>query len=183
MTRVPLYESLRGRLLDGWRRRALSLKAISFGLIGVVNTMVDYSVFLIAGAALSRSPTALSLFDGFAASCRCGDGDTFTLIAANLVSWIVAATGSYIMNSSITFAAESGRKLRLRTYLAFVASGVVGWLANTAALVFAAEVLLFPPWLAKAVAILASFLVNFSLSHFVVFRAHRQPASGAQEDL
>jgi putative flippase GtrA len=31
-------------------------------------------------------------------------------------------------------------------------------------------VLLLPVWLAKLVAILASFMVNFLLSHFVVFR-------------
>ena len=92
------------------------------------------------------------------------------LIAANTISWIVAVTGSYIMNSSITFAAESGRTLKWSAYFAFVLSGVAGWLANTATLLVAAEVLLLPVWLAKAVAVLASFVVNFSLSHFVVFR-------------
>jgi putative flippase GtrA len=42
--------------------------------------------------------------------------------------------------------------------------------------VFAAQVLQFPVWVAKAIAILASFVVNFSLSHFVVFRVRHQPA-------
>jgi putative flippase GtrA len=32
---------------------------------------------------------------------------------------------------------------------------------------------LLPVWLAKAVAILASFVVNFTLSHFVVFRVRK----------
>lgn len=183
MTRVPRHNSLRLRLLDGWRNRTLSLKAISFALIGVVNTLVDYSVFLIARAALSRSPTALSLFDSLAASCHCGNATILSLIAANMVSWIIAVTGSYIMNSSITFAAELGRKLRWRDYLTFVASGVAGLIANTATLVFAAEILLLPVWLAKAVAILASFVVNFSLSHFVVFRAGGRPAGDVREDV
>jgi len=92
------------------------------------------------------------------------------LIAANVTSWLVAVTGSYMMNSSITFATESGRKMRWRDYIAFVVSGIVGLIANTATLVFAAEILLLPVWVAKGVAILASFIVNFSLSHFVVFR-------------
>ena len=91
-------------------------------------------------------------------------------MAANVISWSVAVSGSYVMNSSITFAAESGRRLHWRAYLTFVASGIVGMLANTAMLLFAAEILLLPIWLAKALAILASFAVNFSLSHFVVFR-------------
>ena len=164
-------------------KRTLSLKAISFALIGVINTLVDYSVFLVARAVFSRWPAAQALFDWVSAACRCADPTTVSLIAANMVSWSVAVTGSYILNSSITFAAESGRKLRWRSYLIFIASGIVGWLANTAVLVFAAQVLLLPVWLAKAIAILASFVVNFSLSHFVVFRVRHRPAVDARDEV
>jgi putative flippase GtrA len=164
------YERARTRLVSGWRNRAVSMKAISFGLVGAVNSLVDYSVFLVARAALIRSASALSVFGALADNCRCGNAGTMLLIVANIIAWSVAVTGSYIMNSSITFAAESGRKLRWRDYFAFVASGVAGLIANTATLVFAAQVLLLPVWLAKGVALLASFGVNFSLSHFVVFR-------------
>lgn len=158
-------------LFERWHRRSLTLKALSFALVGVVNTLVDYSIFLIAQASYAQSPAALSLFYTVAISCHCASPTTISLVAANITSWIVAVTGSYIMNSAITFAAESGRKLRWRSYAIFLASGIVGWLANTVVLVFAAQALLLPVWLAKAVAILASFCVNFSLSHFVVFRA------------
>jgi putative flippase GtrA len=109
--------------------------------------------------------------------CHCGNAPTIALIAANTISWFVAVSGSYIMNSTFTFAAESGRKLRWGAYFAFVVSGIAGWLTNTATLLVAAEILLLPVWLAKLVAILASFVVNFSLSHFVIFRA-RTPSSG-----
>jgi putative flippase GtrA len=157
-------------LATAWHHRALSRKAISFGLIGLVNTAIDYGVFLLARAALTHSATALSGIGALSAACRCGDGATLTLVAANLISWSVAVSGSYVLNSSITFAAESGRKLRWGRYLVFVASGVAGWLANTAMLLIAAEIFLLPVWQAKAVAIVAGFVVNFSLSHFVVFR-------------
>jgi putative flippase GtrA len=175
--------SLAGRLhalrfwfLDGWRNGALSLKALSFALIGVVNTSVDYCMFLVARALLARSAAAVSLFASISATCRCAAPTSVALIAANMMSWVVAVTGSYILNSSITFAAESGRKLRWRAYGIFLASGVLGWLANTAVLLFTAQVLLLPVWAAKAVAVLASFCVNFSLSHFVVFRVRHRPA-------
>lgn len=164
------YDSARARLAGLWRNRAFSVKAISFALIGVVNTAVDYCVFLLARAAFEHLPVTLALFAALAQTCRCGRPETILLIAANIISWLVAVSGSYVMNSSITFAAESGRQLRRRDYLTFVASGIVGMLANTATLVFAAEILLLPVYLAKAVAILAAFVVNFSLSHFVVFR-------------
>ena len=161
---------IRAKLGETWRTRTLSLKAASFALIGLVNTAVDYSVFLLAQAVYERSPAAVSAFAALAAACRCGAAPTMLLIAANMTSWIVAVSGSYILNSSITFAAESGRKLRWRRYLAFLVAGIVGLIANTATLVFAAQILLLPVYVAKALAILASFVVNFSLSHFVVFR-------------
>jgi putative flippase GtrA len=160
------------------RARRLGLKAISFALIGVVNTAVDYGVFLLARALLSSSAIGVSVFGAVGNFCHCASAATATLIAANIISWTVAVSGSYIMNSSITFAAESGRKLNRRAYASFVASGIIGLIANTAALLFAAEALLLPVWLAKGVAILASFVVNFSFSHFVVFRAARQPTDG-----
>ena len=182
MIRVSRYRSARAKLAAGWRDRALSLKAVCFGLVGVINTAVDYGVFLFARAEFDQSPAALATFTRLSSACGCGDAAVISLIAANTLSWLVAVTGSYIMNSSITFAAESGRELRWRAYFAFVASGVAGWLANTAALLVAAEVLLLPVWLAKALAILASFIVNFSLSHFVVFRVRPGAENKARND-
>ncbi len=178
MTRVSHYERARAKLLAGWHNRAFGLKAIVFALIGLVNAVVDYGVFLVARAALDRSPPALSAFHSLADVCHCGTATSLSLIAANTVSWIVAVSGSYIINSSITFAHETGRKLRWRAYAAFVVSGLAGWVANTATLLVAAELFLLPVWLAKLAAIMASFVVNFSLSHFVVFRVRGGTSSG-----
>jgi putative flippase GtrA len=170
MTGASRFDTARAKLMDAWRNRGVSVKALSFASIGVVNTLVDYGVFLLVRAALSGSAAGLHAIGSLNDFCQCSNANATTLVVANLISWSVAVTGSYIMNSSITFAAESGRQLRLKAYLTFVASGIAGLLVNTATLLFAAEVLALPVWLAKAVAILASFLVNFSLSHFVVFR-------------
>jgi putative flippase GtrA len=160
------------RLILAWHNRGLSVKALSFAGIGVVNTLVDYSVFLLARAVLARTAGGLATLGALADVCRCGSATTLSLVLPNIISWSVAVTGSYLMNSSITFAAESGRRLRWGAYFAFVASGIVGLIANTATLLVAVELLLLPVWIAKAVAIVASFLINFSLSHFLVFR-HR----------
>jgi putative flippase GtrA len=142
-------------------RLALFRKAISFGLIGVLNTGIDFAVFWI-GAQKFGLP----------------------LILANVLSWTVAVTGSYVMNSLFTFAAESGRKLGWRPYATFLASGVVGLVANTATLVVVASsiapLLFADPGaqlaVSKICAIGASFVVNFSLSHFVVFRRRVEAA-------
>lgn len=161
------FDSVRAGLAG---RRAFGRKAVSFALIGLINTAVDYGVFLLARAALQHSPGTLTSLAKLAAACRCGSTDAFLLIAANAASWSVAMTSSYVLNSWTTFAAESGRKLRWRHYASFAASGLAGLAVNTATLIVAAQFLLLPVYLAKALAILASFAVNFSLSHFLVFR-------------
>lgn len=183
MAQISRSNSTRARLEQAWRKRTLSIKAMSFALIGVVNTVIDYGFFLLAREVYGQTPAALAAFNSLAASCHCAKPETILLIAANTTSWIVAVSGSYIMNSSITFAAELGRKLRWRAYLIFIVSGIVGLIANTATLLIAAQILSLPVWLAKGFAILASFVVNFSLSHFVIFRVRGEPPNDAGKGL
>jgi putative flippase GtrA len=139
------FVRLGGRVLVG--------QAARFAVIGIVNTLVDFGVFLFAFAFLTSS-----------------------LVAANVLSWTVAVTGSYVMNSFVTFAEESGRQLRFQAYAGFVGSGIAGLIANTATLLVAAKLLFLPVVLAKVLAIGVSFLVNFSLARFVVFRPRPSPA-------
>src|SRR5262249_44429508 len=118
-------------------------------------------------------------FASLSALCKCGGAAMFSLIAANTIAWIVSVTGSYVMNSYVTFAAETGGKPGWGGFFSLFGSRVAGWIANTTTLLVLAEVLLLPVLIAKAFAILASFVVNFSLSHFVVFRA--QPRQAAKQ--
>jgi putative flippase GtrA len=150
-------------------------KAVSFALIGVVNVVVDATVFFLAYSYLRSDAATLRSFDALAQSCACTSRDTLVLVAANTTSWVVAVSGSYAMNSFITFAAESGRRLRWLDYGTFVASGILGAIANTTALVIAAQFMPVLP--AKGCAILTAFMVNFSMSHFVVFSPRRKKAA------
>jgi putative flippase GtrA len=95
---------------------------------------------------------------------------------ANVGAWLVAVSGSYVMNSLTTFSAETGRKLRLKDYAGFVGSGIVAVVATTTTILVAAQFM--PVWAAKGIAILVSFAVNFSITHFVVFRPKTQRADG-----
>lgn len=154
------------------------VKAISFALIGVINTLVDAGVFFLAYWLLTTQAPALAGLAAAVDLCRCGTPAGAALVVANVLAWTVAVSGSYVMNSFVTFAAESGRQLRIGSYAAFLASGLVGLIANTTTLVVAAQFV--PVWMAKALAIGVSFVVNFSLSHFVVFRAQQpRPEPGS----
>ncbi|HLH96933.1 MAG TPA: GtrA family protein [Xanthobacteraceae bacterium] len=174
---APL-EALSRRAFAEPGRRAVARKAVTFALVGVVNAAVDFGVF-----------SFFFYLVGFSAI-------PFGIIISNLISWLVAVTGSYVMNSMITFAAESGRKLRLRAYASFLLAQVGGLIANTATIFIVKYSILGllhllegpdaplrlaghdidPVLIGKFLAIGASFLVNFSLSHFVVFRSHGRSA-------
>ena len=142
---MALPSRLSDRVIAAWHERAIVLKAMSFAAVGLVNSAVDFGVFSFAYYYLE-----------------------LPIVTANVMAWIVAVSGSYIMNSLTTFARESGRELRAKAYFTFLISQLAGLVANTTT-VFVASYFM-PVLLGKLLAIGASFLVNFSLSHFVVFR-------------
>ena len=121
-------------------------KILRFALIGVGNTLVDFSVFTIAYKVIG-----------------------LPIVASNVAAWLVAVTGSYVLNTYITFHVESGRLLRYRDYLTFAASGVLGMVMTTAVLLLLS--LYVHVMVAKAISILVGFAVNFTMSNLVVFRA------------
>jgi putative flippase GtrA len=155
---APLARRLVNRLVAAWRERAILLKAVSFGLVGLVNLAIDFAVFSLG-----------YFYFGL------------PIIAANIIAWIVAVSNSYVLNSLTTFAHESGGRLRVRDYLAFCLSQTGGLIANTTT-VFVASYFM-PVLVGKVLAIGAGFLVNFSLSHFVVFRARHPKARDAARPL
>ncbi len=126
----------------------MSLKALSFAVVGVVNTLIDLGIFLIGYNVIGLA-----------------------LVPANVLAWIVAVSGSYVMNSFITFAAESGGKLRWRSYGTFVASGVAGVIANTAVLVVASY------WIPVIAAKLLAIAVELCGQFFAVALRRVQGAS------
>ena len=154
MSLPAAIENLRVRVTSAWRDGAVSLKAVSFAVVGLINTFIDAAIFFLLLAYATPS-----------------------LVIANVTAWFIANLGSYVMNSFTTFSAETGGKLNLRHYAGFVGSGIVAVTASTIAVVIAARFVGLPVWVAKAIAILVSFAVNFSITHFVVFRTKGERAS------
>jgi putative flippase GtrA len=167
MNSEPAAPGLHARLTRAWRERAVALKAVSFALVGLINVAVDATIFFLLLTYVTPS-----------------------LTIANVTAWFIANIGSYVMNAFTTFSAETGGRLSLRHYAGFVGSGLVAVTASTITVELAARYLpLLAPKLdevrfgavsaaiviAKAIAILVSFVVNFSITHFVVFRSKAQP--------
>jgi putative flippase GtrA len=129
--------------------RAVLLKAVSFAMIGLVNTGIDFGVFTFTYYYLG-----------------------WHIFVANPIAWLMAVSNSYVLNSMITFAAETGRRLSPQAYFKFILSQAGGLIANTTT-VFVLSYFM-PAWMAKIPAIGASFIVDFTLSYLVVFRRREQ---------
>jgi putative flippase GtrA len=129
--------------------RTILVKAVSFAMIGLVNTGIDFGVFTFTYYYLG-----------------------WHIFVANPIAWLMAVSNSYILNSMITFAAETGRRLSVKAYITFILSQVGGLIANTTT-VFVLSYFI-PAWMAKIPAIGASFIVDFTLSNLVVFRRRDQ---------
>ena len=136
------------KVKDAWLRRTLLAKLFSFASIGVVNVAVDVSIFTLA----------FQLLD-------------LPLIVSNVISWLVAVSGSYVMNTKVTFGRETGGALSVGHYLRFVASGILGVIVATTFLVMLSRYTNVPT--AKLASIIVGFGFNFCMSHFVVFRSPR----------
>ena len=142
------------RMVDAWLQRTMLAKLISFASIGVLNAAVDLCAFTMAFR-LAHLP----------------------LVTSNVISWAIAVTCSYAMNTKITFSQETGGALSLKRYLRFAASGIFGMIVATSVLVVLTHYVNIPT--AKLASIVVGFVVNFSASHFLVFRDDKLDATAA----
>jgi putative flippase GtrA len=128
-------------------------KMASFGAIGAVNAVVDYAVFYL-----------LVLFiltpNGWV-------NDNLPTSLVNFAAWSVAVSGSYVMNSKLTFRDHTGGTLSLKKYGHFALAGLAGLAVNTAVLLIAKAYM--PLMLAKLLAIGCTFIVSFGVTRFFVF--------------
>lgn len=121
-------------------------KLIRFGAVGVLNTIIDYAVFVF-----------------------CIQIIELQLLVANTVAFLVAVGFGYVMNKSWTFRDDSRGRVAIARGVLFLGSYTVGFLLGSAALWLVS--LYIDPRLAKLASIGTSFVVNFILSKMVVFRS------------
>ncbi|WP_406737096.1 GtrA family protein [Thioclava sp. GXIMD4215] len=124
--------------------RGIGFEAVSFALVGLINTAVGYG-------------TILLLMWG-------GVGPVW----ANAGGYVLGLITSFVLNSRITFAARKHPQSGLRHALRFVLCVALCWLLNLALLSIGLR--LWPSWLAQAVAMIGYSAAFFLLARTVVFR-------------
>lgn len=127
---------------------------VLFGLIGALNTGIDFATFLILV-----------------------DAGLHPLVA-NTFSFSLGAANSYVLNAKFTFAVAGRRARSWRTIVRFVLV-TFGTLAVSHGVVWTGLVLMLPPGPAKFVSVLATFGVGFVLNKLFVFGAETSKALAA----
>ena len=123
-------------------------QAVKFGLVGVLNTAVDWLVYF----ALTHS---LAYF---------GDHLTF----AKGISYTVGVLNSFFWNKAWTFRSTAKTQ---STLLPFFLTNLAGLAINTGLMHFGLSTLHLPEIAALIIATLGTLAWNFTLSKLVVFRA------------
>ena len=119
---------------------------MTFAAVGVVNTAVEFGVFL----ALTR------LFD---------TGP----VAASAAGFLAGSAHSYVANGLLTFGDRGARLASAARGLRFAAVTAICLGASTLAV--AAALLVVPDVAAKAVSVLATFAAGYWLNHRLVYTA------------
>ena len=127
--------------------KALFVQAVKFGLVGVINTLVDYLSY------------TLLLFIPFFAE---------NYVLAQIIGYSLGLCNSLVLNKRWTFAQ---REPMTRRQLACFLAGNLA--ASTGILVLTQERMQMNRYIGKAISVVGSMAVNFVGSKLLVFREQR----------
>ena len=130
--------------------KALFVQAVKFGLVGVINTLVDYLSY------------TLLLFIPFFAE---------NYVLAQIIGYSLGLCNSLVLNKRGTFAQRE--PMTRRQLACFLAVNLAALAASTGILVLTQEWLQMNRYIGKAVSVVGSMAVNFVGNKLLVFREQR----------
>ena len=120
------------------------IKLIRFSIVGVGNTLVNWSIFII-----------LNAFGVY-------------YIISNIIAYIIATINSYIWNSLWVF--KYGQGLNINTSVKFFILNLVGLTVNTAIMYILVDILNFNKFMALVLASVFVVIMNYTINKLWVFK-------------
>ena len=127
--------------------KTLFMQAVKFGLVGVVNTLIDYAV-----------TNLLVLIPFF--------GKHY--VAANCIGFLCGMGNSLLMNKRWTF--KQKERMTTRQIVCFLVVNLLALAVSSLVLTWTQERLALPFFIGKGIAVVGSVGVNFVGSKLIVFR-------------
>ena len=120
------------------------IKLIRFSIVGVGNTLVNWSIFII-----------LNAFGVY-------------YIISNIIAYIIATINSYIWNSLWVF--KYGQGLNINTSVKFFILNLVGLTVNTTIMYILVDILNFNKFIALVLASVVVVIMNYTINKLWVFK-------------
>lgn len=120
------------------------IKLIRFSIVGVGNTLINWSIFLI-----------LNAFGVY-------------YILSNIIAYIIATINSYIWNSLWVF--KYGQGLNINTSVKFFILNLVGLTVNTTIMYILVDILNFNKFIALVIASIFVVIMNYTINKLWVFK-------------
>ena len=120
------------------------IKLIRFSIVGVGNTLVNWSIFII-----------LNAFGVY-------------YIISNIIAYTIATINSYIWNSLWVF--KYGQGLDINTSVKFFILNLVGLTANTTIMYILVDILNFNKFIALVIASVFVLIMNYTINKLWVFK-------------
>lgn len=120
------------------------IKLIRFSIVGVGNTLVNWSIFII-----------LNVFGVY-------------YILSNIIAYIIATINSYIWNSLWVF--KYGQGLNINTSVKFFILNLVGLTVNTTIMYILVDILNFNKFIALVIASVFVLIMNYTINKLWVFK-------------
>ena len=120
------------------------IKLIRFSIVGVGNTLVNWSIFII-----------LNVFGVY-------------YIISNIIAYIIATINSYIWNSLWVF--KYGQGLNINTSVRFFILNLVGLTVNTTIIYILVDILNFNKFIALVIASVLVVMMNYTINKLWVFK-------------
>ncbi len=125
----------------------MNLEFLRFGLVGIVNTAVDFVIFVLLYRGTGLDP-----------------------LLCNVIAFLVAVTNSYFLNHHWTFR-RSGSTVSLIAYVRFAALNAGGLVIGTLAILLLGRFM--PLELAKLLAAGLTLIWNYACSRLFVFNTEK----------
>lgn len=120
------------------------IKLIRFSIVGVGNTLVNWSIFII-----------LNAFGVY-------------YIISNIIAYTIATVNSYIWNSLWVF--KYGQGLNINTSVKFFILNLVGLTVNTTIMYILVDILNFNKFIALVIASVLVVMMNYTINKLWVFK-------------
>lgn len=120
------------------------IKLIRFSIVGVGNTLVNWSIFFL-----------LNAFGVY-------------YIISNIIAYIIATINSYIWNSLWVF--KYGQGLNINTSVKFFILNLVGLTVNTTIMYILVDILNFNKFIALVIASVLVVMMNYTINKLWVFK-------------